>query len=190
MRYKIDHNRQKTPIFFTSDEHFDHHNVLKYCNRPFKDTNEMNSTIISNFNSVVPKNAITFHGGDFYLGSLNREQVNHEIIARMNGTHVFMNGNHDKWLKNDPKIPDLLEIVIDGITIVLSHFCLRTWSKSHFNSWHLFGHSHGTLEPIGKSWDMGVDKNNFFPLSFDQVKSIMETRPDNPNLVPQEKRRY
>jgi calcineurin-like phosphoesterase family protein len=49
---------------------------------------------------------------------------------------------------------------------------------------HLFGHSHGTLEPIGKSWDVGVDKNGYAPLSWDEIVEIMKNRPDNPNLVP------
>jgi len=188
MRYKID--PRQTDIFFTADEHLSHDNIRRYCNRPFTSVEEMNETIINNFNSVVPTGSITFHGGDFYLGPFNREQVNRDIISRLNGSHVFMNGNHDRWLKGDTKVPDLLEIVIGDATIVISHYCLRTWSKSHFNSWHLFGHSHGTLEPIGKSWDIGVDNNNFFPLSLHQIKGIMETRPDNPNLIPTDKRKY
>jgi len=58
---------------------------------------------------------------------------------------------------------------------------MRVWSRSHYNSWQLFGHSHGTLEPIGKQLDIGVDCHDFNPLSFDQVFKIMKSRPDNPN---------
>ena len=47
----------------------------------------------------------------------------------------------------------------------------------------IVGNSHGRLDPIGKSWDIGVDNNNFYPISFDKVSKIMEDRPDNPNLV-------
>jgi len=60
---------------------------------------------------------------------------------------------------------------------------MRTWFKSHYNSWHLFGHSHGRLEPIGKSLDIGVDANGFRPVSFEQVKKIMKDKLDNPNFV-------
>jgi calcineurin-like phosphoesterase family protein len=60
---------------------------------------------------------------------------------------------------------------------------MRTWHRSHYNAWLLYGHSHGRLPPIGKSWDVGVDNNNFTPISFEQVKDIMKARPDNPNLV-------
>ena len=45
------------------------------------------------------------------------------------------------------------------------------------------GNSHGKLPPIGKSWDIGVDCNNFTPLSFYDIKNIMDNRPNNPNLV-------
>ena len=60
--------------------------------------------------------------------------------------------------------------------------------KSHFNSFHLFGHSHGTLEAIGKSWDVGVDKNDFKPISWLQIKEIMNKRPDNFNFIKRNKK--
>jgi len=66
---------------------------------------------------------------------------------------------------------------------------LRTWPLSHYNSWHLYGHSHGKLEPIGKSWDIGVDANNYYPVSFARIHDIMQHRPDNPNFIPSELRR-
>lgn len=50
---------------------------------------------------------------------------------------------------------------------------MRTWERSYHGSWQVFGHSHGRLEPIGKQWDVGVDNNNFYPVSFDKLSSIM-----------------
>lgn len=176
-------NINNNELFFTSDEHFDHFNILRFCDRPFTSIEEMNETIISNFNSVVPKKSTTIHGGDFYLGPLKRDEITRNFINRLNGTHIFMMGNHDRWLKGDIKIPYIIDVRLKDVNIVISHYAMRTWNRSHFNSWHLYGHSHGTLEPIGKSWDMGVDFNNFFPLSFEDVRGIMESRPDNPNLV-------
>jgi calcineurin-like phosphoesterase family protein len=54
---------------------------------------------------------------------------------------------------------------------------------SIINSWQLYGHSHGKLPPIGKQWDIGVDNNNFYPVSFNKICEIMVARPDNPNFV-------
>jgi len=65
---------------------------------------------------------------------------------------------------------------IEGQTVVALHYAMRTWPQSHYGSWQVFGHSHGNLPPIGLQWDVGVDNNNFYPVSFDELKIIMEKR--------------
>jgi len=60
---------------------------------------------------------------------------------------------------------------------------LRVWEKSHFNSWQLYGHSHGNLDDIGKQYDVGVDANNFLPVSFANLKELMEAKKDNFNYI-------
>jgi len=62
---------------------------------------------------------------------------------------------------------------------------MLVWDKSHFNSWQLFGHSHGmlSLAGLGKQFDVGVDNNDFYPVSFDQLLGIMKERPDNSNYI-------
>ena len=60
---------------------------------------------------------------------------------------------------------------------------MRVWARSHYNSIHLYGHSHGRLDGIGKSMDIGVDTNNFYPYSLDDILKIMKTKPDNPNII-------
>ena len=57
------------------------------------------------------------------------------------------------------------------------------WPRSHYNAWHLYGHSRGRLAPVGKSWDVGVDNKDFRPLELGEVAALMAQRPDNPNLV-------
>ena len=175
--------------FFTGDQHLGHWNISRYCGRPFQAVEEMDETIIANFNSAVSENDITIHLGDFTLIS-NPITVNDKYVKRLNGNHIFLKGSHDRWLsKTAPTIWDLHIVGSMGdISIVCCHYAMRTWHKSHFNSIQLYGHSHGTLEPIGKQWDVGVDNNNFFPLSLEQIIEIMKNRPDNPNFIPEEKR--
>jgi len=67
--------------------------------------------------------------------------------------------------------------------VVVCHYAMRVWPKSHYNSWQLYGHSHGRLGGIGKQYDIGVDNNNFYPVSFNEICEIMQNKPDNSNLV-------
>ena len=166
--------------YFTADEHYGHANIIKYCNRPFENVNEMDEYLIDRFNKKVEKNAVTIHAGDFSLKKSFQEV--REIIKRLNGNHIFLKGSHDYWLPRNKSI-QIWEKKLNQNYVVVCHYAMRTWARSHYNSWHLFGHSHGKLDPVGKSWAIGVDNNDFEPLSFEEICRIMENRPDNPNLI-------
>jgi len=170
-------------IFFTADEHYGHANIIKFCNRPFSSILEMDEALIANHNSVVKKDDLVIHAGDFSLHS-KREFVEKKYVSRLNGEHIFLEGSHDKWLKkSNAKQIYSLRMGSPQKLIVVCHYALHVWPKSHFNSWHLYGHSHGRLNLHGKSHDIGVDNNNFAPLSFEQIAEIMKLKPDNPNLI-------
>jgi len=178
--------------FFTADEHYDHTNINRYCGRPFRSVTEMNEHLIAQHNAKVTADDITFHVGDFYLG---RAEGVLKIISRLNGTHWFIPGSHDKWLERKTLLTQglaitkpLLELKMFDPHIICCHYAMRVWAKSHFNSWHVYGHSHGKLPPEGKSWDVGVDNNAFAPVSYEELVEIMKNRPDNFNLVKE--RRY
>ena len=167
--------------YFTADPHFHHANIIKYCGRPFKDIKEHDEMLIVNWNSVVMPGDVIYIVGDFGFGDLEK------ILKRLNGTKILVIGSHDKdtlkYPKHFAKISPLIEVTIEGQPIVLCHYAMRVWGRSHYNSWHLYGHSHGRLENFGKSFDVGVDCHNFFPWSFKEVKQKMSTLPDNFNLV-------
>jgi calcineurin-like phosphoesterase family protein len=167
--------------FFTADEHYGHANIIRYSNRPFSTAEEMDDVLIANHNSVVKANDVVYHIGDFTLEK-NTEKVYRKYINRLNGNHVFIAGSHDYWIPDKEK-RYMLEIKEKGCYIVLCHYAMRVWPRSHYNSFQLFGHSHGHLPPVGKQWDAGVDNNNYFPVSLDQIIEIMKTREDNFNLV-------
>jgi len=164
-------------IWFTSDTHFGHANIIKYCGRPFDCKKEHDETLINNWNSVVKKGDTVYHLGDFGFGSPDWLL---KIANRLSGQIHFIKGNHDK-----PTTLDLLSIRFATIkevsvinpkindrkkTIILSHYAHRTWFKSNHGSWHLFGHSHNNMPPHGLSFDVGVDCWNFFPISLEQVE--------------------
>lgn len=165
--------------FFISDEHFGHKNIITYCNRPFNNVDEMDETIIDNHNSVVGKNDIVIHGGDLTMIK-NKEEVYKKYINRLKGKHIFLNGSHDYWNKN---LPYIFEKRIDSNYIVVCHYAMRVWPRSHYNSFQLFGHSHGKLKPEGKQMDICVESIDYTPISYDDVVLYMENRADNFNLI-------
>ena len=164
-------------IFFTADTHFDHYNIIGYCQRPFSSVEEMNEALVANWNRAVGPEDTIYHLGDF-------ARRRHEyFLRRLHGRKHLINGSHDEALKRlgeyFEEATPLKQINIQGQQIVLCHYALRVWPGSHYGSWLLYGHSHGNLPPIGKSWDVGVDVNNFRPLSLGEVRAIMLSRPEN-----------
>lgn len=165
-------------IWFTSDQHYNHANVIKYCSRPYCDVSAMNEALISNHNSLVSPRDIVFHIGDFSFA--NNEKTK-SVYNRLNGTHHLIRGNHDGFNFKFTTDQDIMELTVVDVDnnkqlIVLCHYAMRVWNKSHYGAWQLYGHSHGTLPPIGKQHDVGVDNNNYFPVSFVQLQDIMKTR--------------
>lgn len=164
--------------FFTSDTHFGHANIIKYSTRPFASAKEMDDTIIHNWNAVVKPGDTVYHLGDFAVGGPEAD----EYLRRLNGNIKFCWGNHDNRLnraKSRPiDIADIRYISVERQEIVLCHYAMKVWDKSHKGAWHLYGHSHGTLpdDPHSLSIDIGVDCHNMFPLNFAQVKALMNKK--------------
>lgn len=172
--------------FFTSDLHLFHKNVIKHANRPFADVEEMNESLVNNWNSKVSERDVTFVIGDVSFGPIGDTVA---LLKRMNGDKVLIRGNHDKALLRRPEfqgcflsIENLLEIDVhdkDALhekqRIVMCHYAMKVWNKSHYGAWHLYGHSHGTLpeDPNSLSFDVGVDCSNYSPLSYEEVKAKM-----------------
>lgn len=157
--------------FFTSDTHFNHKKILEYCNRPFKDVDEMNGRMIALWNSKVMPDDEVYHLGDFAFGSRTEAKA---IRERLNGKIHLILGNHDdetdfgfEWMK------PYYELKVGEQTIILFHYGMRTWWHDLKGTWHLYGHSHGLLPPYGKSIDVGVDAQHFVPLNMRELEMIM-----------------
>ena len=168
-------------IWFTSDLHLGHRAAINMCGRPFETVEEMNETIIRNFNSCVKKNDIVYILGDIAHRTPGVE-VN-RLINRLNGKKILCKGNHDKKYDVDlfEGIYDFLEIAVHGVNISLMHYPMMSWPKSHYGSLHLHGHIHskGDYNLQQKSdgvlrYDVGVDANEFYPVSIEQIKIFFE----------------
>jgi calcineurin-like phosphoesterase family protein len=167
--------------FFTADEHYGHANIIKYCKRHFFSVKEMDEEMIKKHNEVVTAEDIVIHIGDF---TLKDKKYADDIARRLTGKHIFLRGSHDYWLE-DTFCLDIWEKNIEGYYIVACHYNMRIWPRSHYNSWQLFGHSHGKSEEVGKQLDVGVDTHNFYPYSFKEIREIMSKKADNFNILKQ-----
>ncbi len=173
-------------IYFTSDHHFGHRNIIKYSERPFKDVDEMDQTMIDRWNEKVKPGDKVYHLGDIALCSPARFN---EIMDQLNGDVYLIKGNHEKtamacrerfvWVR------DFHELILDdpdthkGTQLVaLFHYSMKVWNASHWGTYHLYGHSHGALpdDPKSRSFDIGVDCHDFYPLSYAEVKEIMNKK--------------
>jgi len=173
-------------IFFTSDTHFGHKKIIDYCKRPFGSVEEMDNALIENWNSCVSEGDIVYHLGDF---AWSGREV--EYLEQLNGEIWLVPGNHDPYpsvayeakmayWSDDLRLkvsllPRIHKMKIQKQLIILCHYPMLIWDESHYGSWHLYGHLHGTLpQSLNlKSMDVGVDSNNYTPVSFERVSEVM-----------------
>lgn len=173
-------------IFLTSDLHLGHQNIIKYCNRPFKDTYLMNNTIIDNHNSVVTDKDICLNMGDFAFGGIKK------YTPYLNGKIILIRGNHDR--NSDIKdcgleIVQNLDIEYGGYKFKMNHrpvFLPNTpdpfndaerRSNIHLNNydWIICGHVHQQWKVKQKNINVGVDVWDFKPVAFDDIIELIKT---------------
>jgi calcineurin-like phosphoesterase family protein len=176
-------NKNTMSIWFTADTHFGHANIIRYCERPFDSLQEMDEVLIESWNQVIrPKDTI-YHLGDFTLSG--REEANY-YFSRLNGNVSVIPGGHDsRWIRKGEYhsksgypvniLPPLhtIKVSITGLEqsklVVLCHYSMRVWDRSHYGSWHLYGHSHGKLPSQKNSLDVGVDCWDYKPISIETI---------------------
>lgn len=168
-------------VFFSSDWHLGHKGILEKDGRPFSTIEEHDQTIIRNWNESIEN---TGHIG-FLLGdmALTNKKKLEEYCEQVCGTVYYIQGNHDhtKDLKVIGKYFEILsplqEVEIDGQLIILCHYSLQVWNKHHRGSWHLHGHSHGSLKhSLGKKLDVGVNIYDNNPLEFEAIRVSMSLK--------------
>lgn len=166
--------------FFTSDLHFGHANVIRYCNRPFNSAAEMNEALINNWNSVVSPNDTIYILGDVFFCQPS-EAV--EILSRLNGRKHLVYGNHDKQIKSNRQVqqffevihPDLYEKKIDEHFVTMCHYPMASWNKSFHGSFQLHGHIHGKtpMNSQMRRYDVGVDANGYHPVKWETIRDAL-----------------
>lgn len=172
-------------VYFTSDTHFFHKNIIKYCDRPFESVENMNDRIISQWNSIVSPDDIVFHLGDVCFGG---KQKWLDTIGKCNGTKFLIKGNHDMESPPEDIFWDIFNqemIIVEDEEIgeqkvFMHHFPFLTWPEQAQGCWQLFGHIHSKNgESVWKDslkvgqYDVGMDNNDYKPVSFQEIKEII-----------------
>lgn len=169
-------------LFFTSDPHFNHNNIIRLCDRPFANTEEMNEKLIENWNQIVgPKDTI-YCLGDF--GWQLSPQILQEIGSRLNGHKHLIVGNHDKsklHIKSQmwESVDYYTHINYNKRRLILFHYPIYDFDGAFHKSILLYGHLHSkeTVREVNEihnkkgflSYCVGVDLNDYKPISFDEI---------------------
>ena len=174
-------------IWFCSDTHGFHQNILKYCNRPFETVEEMNEALVANWNSVVKPDDHVYHLGDFCFGNVDKWNWFLEP-GRLNGHIHLILGNHDPervfregtMFERFDSIEFQHILIIEGWTVILNHFPFASFSNNFDHKViALSGHTHigplvGDLDRFvdmykPNQYDVGCDNNNFTPVSWKEI---------------------
>ena len=167
-------------IYFTSDLHFYHENILKLASRPFSNADEMNSALIKNWNARVnPPDEVYILGDVTLKGGAHAAAA----LAQLNGRKYLVKGNHDHYTSkaNFDKnifewVKDYHELKYQNEFFILFHYPIDDWNQRYHGSINLHGHLHSNMEYNQRSladnirrYDVGVDANNMSPVSIEEI---------------------
>ena len=180
-------------LFLTSDSHYGHYHICKYCHRPFQSRSEMDQTLIKNWNAVVPEDGIVIHCGDFMLPHNEDIKEYNKYLNQLHGRVLLLRGNHDiaslDWVSDKLiAVRDQAMIVVDGVKIFAQHYPCAAFNGDY----HVYGHIHtladGTCYGIDgdvtkvmrkNTYDVGVDQNGYTPVSYWQLCEIFRKKMNN-----------
>ena len=179
-------------IYFTSDSHYGHRNILGFSRGSFRSIEEHDETLIREWNALVGPNDTVYHLGDFALCNKSRMS---ECWHALQGRKQHVPGNHDQqsfldmihtWADRGlghALLGRLHTFRSDGERAELCHYPLEVWDRGHHGAFHLHGHSHDNCNtrPNAKRLDVGVDTakrllGTYRPFSWDEVRDIMSKR--------------
>ena len=178
-------------LYFTSDTHIGHYNICRYCNRPFESRSDMDKSLVENWNRVVPEDGIVVHCGDFTLIHKENMDKYQKLFNKLNGKILLCRGNHDMIpLTTEPigkliASVDIAMIEVDGKKIIASHYPMIAYPADY----QVFGHIHTLSDGLchgvdgdvntklrKTQYDVGVDQNNYTPVSYKQLCEIFKNR--------------
>jgi calcineurin-like phosphoesterase family protein len=167
---------RKPKIFIASDLHLDHTNIIKYCKRPFLNTEEMNKTLIENWNNTISKKDTVYFLGDIAYGRGSKSTD--FWLNKLNGKIIFLKGSHDK--SNKIKFHDTFILEYGDYKFFLAHEPEKV--PKHWDRWAICGHHHNNkikeypfIDRKNKRINISVELTKYKPVEIDElIKKIEE----------------
>ncbi len=168
-------------IYYTSDLHLGHANVIRHCSRPFATADEMDEVLIRNWNTKVHRDDTVYIIGDFLFRA---EKPAEEYLAELKGKKHLIIGNHDKYWMNKTDLKQWFESVSPMLFVsdssrkaTLCHYPMMSWPGMSKGSYMIYGHIHNNTDadywPLIAANDLmlnaGVDINGFAPVSLEEM---------------------
>lgn len=160
-------------VYFTSDHHFGHKNIIDFESRPFSDTDEMNEYMISSWNAIVGTADKVFHLGDFSF--LNQDKTR-EIVNKLNGYKILIMGNHDRGRTRSWWLETGFNEVSEHPLIYRDFFFLThepMYMNKHMPFVNVHGHIHGQKYEGKNYFNICVEHWDYKPLSFEQIRDAV-----------------
>jgi len=166
--------------FVIADLHLGHENIIKYCNRPFKDVAHMNETILNNWNTVVSNDDLVYVLGDFSM-KFDQEKTK-AILNRLNGRKILVMGNHDTrkplwYLEAGFEQATRKPIMVEPGVILMHEPFNDPGEYVQFAYKYIFGHIHNKeheMEKFGNCKCVSVERINYKPIDLDKLLKEMD----------------
>jgi calcineurin-like phosphoesterase family protein/2'-5' RNA ligase len=173
------HDVSSKKIYFFSDAHFDHKNIIKYCNRPFSSTLEMNQTLVGNWQDIVRDNDTVFFLGDMAYGR-DRKTIDY-WLGKLPGKVSYIRGNHDTDIINRANvIHSHYGIKYNDYQFLLMHDPHR---PNGYDGWIIHGDKHNNslqdhpfINQKNKTVNVCAELVGYTPLNLDEIISFIETK--------------
>jgi calcineurin-like phosphoesterase family protein len=173
--------------WITSDLHFFHNRIIELCpdTRKYNDIQHMHESMVAAWNLSVQPGDLVYILGDC---SFTNGKITSEFFSNLNGRKILVAGNHDTKLLKCPEfiecfesIHTILEVKHADTFIVMCHFPMVSWNKSHFGSIHFYGHTHGHYKSEFRSMDVGVDATGNIVSNLDDMINQASVKPFHSN---------
>lgn len=167
---------------FIADMHLGHENIIRLCNRPFDNVEQMNAYMIQAWNAKVQTEDEVYILGDVAFKFQGNMLV--KILNSLKGTKYLIIGNHDgRYLKDEnfkqcfAGIYDIKSMYLGNTRIVMCHYPLCEWEGYFRGAYHIYGHIHNTVNTNAykimsteeRALNAGADIISFTPATFEEL---------------------